>query len=419
MAMIHAKKYKPRIFPIKGDASDAEIDRAQKIAPTATLNRDEVKEIGRESNDGVVGYIKRASSVAYSLTQLEYGSLEFWQKLINDDTLGNDGETPIDLDDFNNAYFNICAYLTDDDDNFVGTMWYPKLRTSGFSITVGDPDAIIERSFDLVGESAVQWQGDNKYIIYGTHTAGSGGDNEIDLTSKEPAEDPDNSGEYMLMVTRYRSGTGTTELTVSTDYSYSSVTKILTINASAIATGDVIKYWYTSATAPDAQFTVNDSDPVAIAGDSVSIYLYIPASGKPSSSDYIYKLQSATIDVSLSRTDYKELGNKAVVKRGVDDKTVTITLGRILSETTVEEVLRGAGSDYGKLDVDEFTDEATLIIKFYADNSKTSFKYGIKCTDLTVSNFNPSVDVGAYAERENVLTGSSMQITASTSELGI
>jgi hypothetical protein len=297
----------------------------------------------------------------------------------------------------------------------VGTIWYPKLRTSGFSISIGDPDATIERSFDFVGEKAVIWQGDNKYFIYVKHTAASGNDDEIDLSAKAPAEDPDNGGVYMQRVLRVR-GADTTELD-STEYSYSDGTKKLTINS--IQTGDVIKVYYTSATAPDTIFSLNDADAAALAADSVSIYLYIPASGKPSSSDYLYRLQSVTLDITFDREDVKEIGNTQVVKRGIRDKTVAITFGRILGEFTVEEVLRGEAPGYGKIDVEKLSDEITLIVKVFSDNTKNTFLYGFKAEGLSPTELRGGAAINEYVNKEHSLEGESLTITSNAGELGI
>ena len=411
--MIHSSYYKPRIFPVQGDVTDAEIDRAQSIDPTISLNRDKVEEIGR---DGVVGYIKGSPEVGYRLTQLEYGNIEFWQKLVNSAVLGESGQTEITLNDFKTNYFDICAYLTDDDGTFRGTVLYPALRTAGFSITIGDPEAIVERSFDFVGESAITWQGSNKYWIYHRHDCGSGADDTVDLSAKAPAEDPDNAGTYIYRVVRVRSGVST--VLESSDYSYVDATKILTITS--VQADDIIKVYYSSATAPDVQFTENDTDPAGIRADSVSIYLYIPASGKPSSSDYIYRLQSVTLECSFDREDHKEIGNKNVVKRGINDKTVTVTLGRFVEQFTVEEVLRGVASGYGKIDVEQFSDQIALIIKVFSDNTKNTFKYGFKATGLTPTELRGvTASVNAYTEQENTLEGEDLIISADVSKLGI
>ena len=300
--MINSSYYRPRIFPIKRGGDDAEIDRSQTLDPTITLNRGKVEEVGRV---GVVGYLKKSPTIEYRLTQYEYGNIEFWQKLVNNEDIGGSSDsTGITLDDFKSAYFDICAYLTDDDGAFKGTVYYPSLRTSGFSITIGDPQAIIERSFDFVGESAKILQGDNEYLIYQKHTAGSGDDTEITL-DVTAIENPDVSGTYMLRVTHYDVSAGTTvELDVGAS-GYTENATTVTITAT-IETGDMIKLWYTASTIPTAtdMFVNNDSDEVALIGDSVDIYLYIPATATdPDSDDLIYRLQSVTLDVTLDRED--------------------------------------------------------------------------------------------------------------------
>ncbi len=414
--MIHSSYYRPRIFSIQGDVPDAEIDRAQGVDVTISSNRDKVEEIGR---DGVVGFLKKSPTIGYRLTQLEYGNIEFYQKLVNSTTLGANGETEITLNDFKTPHFDICAYLTDDDGTFRGTLWYPKLRTSGFSLTIGEPQGMIERGFDFVGESALILQGNNKYLIVNRHEAGSAGDNVIDLGAtgvQTPAENPDNAGKYMFRVVRIR-GSVTTELVEITDYSYSDGTKELTIVS--IATSDVIKSYYSSATAPDNEFTLNDSDVAGLVGESVSIYLYIPGSGKPSASDYIYRVQSVTLDVTFDREDVREIGNKEVVQRGVRTSTVTVTLGRILESFTIEEVLRGVVADYGIIDVEKLTDQATLIIKVFDDNTKGTFKYGFKATGLTPTEMRPGVGVNEYVKKDNSLEGEALIISADSSVIGI
>lgn len=411
--MINASKYKPRIIPIKGNVQDAEIDRAQSIDPTVSLNRTKVEEIGRE---GVVGYMKKSPTIGYRLTQLEYGSVEFWEKITNSELIGGSGEAPITDEDFKSSYFDIVAYLTDDDDTFRGTMWYPGLRTAGFGISIGDPQALIERSFDFVGEQAVIWQGANKYVIYGSYTCGTGTDNVIALDAKPPIEDPDNTGVYMLRVVRVRANVST-ELVVSTDYSYSDGTKDLTIVS--VNDADIIKYWYTSSTAPVAQFTNNDSDPAGLLGDCASIYLYIPTSGKPSASDYVYRLQSVGLDVKFDREDLREIGNKNVVQRGIKNTTVTVTLGRILEQYTIEEVLRGVATGYGKIDVEMFTDDASLIIKIFTDNTKSTLAYGFRCDNLTPIDVKGGATVNEYVKADTTLEGESLIISADATELGI
>ena len=417
--MINASEYKPRIIPILGDVDSAEIDRAQAIDPTVSLNREKVEEIGRED---VVGYLKKSPTIGYRLTQLEYGSLEFWSKLTNTAVKGESGETPITVDDFKTPYFDICAYLTDDDGTFRGTYMYPALRVAGFGLAIGDPQARIERSFDLVGESAVIWQGANKYVIYGKHEVetgepDSGDDVVIDLSTSgtpAPVEDPDNSGVYMIRVVKVR-GAVSTVLT-ATDYTYGGGN--LTVHDCAV--GDVVKFCYTSGTAPvQATFTPNDADPSALLGDCASVYLYIPASGKPSASDYVYRLQSINFDVKFDREDLREIGNKDVVQRGIKNATVTANLGRIVEQFTIEEILRGEGTGYGKIDIEKLTDQACLIVKVFTDNTKSTFAYGFKMEGMSPTDLKGGATVSEYVKADTTLTGETMEITADESELGI
>ena len=419
---IHSSYYMPNIYPIKGDTVKASISRAQAIDPTVTLNREKVEEIGR---DGVVGYLKKTPTVGYRLTQLEYGDIEFWQKLINDDDKGEGSASDeITLADFKTPYFDICAYLTDDDETFTGTAWYPELRCSGFSITIGEPDGSIERSFDLVGEKFKILQGANKYFICNKETAIADTDWEIDLSARAPAVNPDwasGAGEYMFRVVRYRDP-DTLELSegvTSGKYAYSNATKKLTVYGTL--TGDVVKAYYSSATAPiapDSLFTEND-EISGLLGDSASIYLYIPGSGLPTSSNYIYRLQSASIEVSFDREDIKEIGNVNVVARGVRDKTVTVSLGRILEDFTVEEVLRGVSADYGLLDITKFSDEITLIVKIFTDNTKDTLAYGFKATGLSPTEIRGGASVNEYVNKEASLEGESLIISSDTDILGI
>jgi len=414
--MIHSSKYQPRIFPITGTNDDAEIDRAQAIDPTISLNREKVEEIGR---DGIVGYLAKSPTTGYRLTQYEYGNIAFYQKIVNNEAKGDTGEDAIDLNDFKTAYFDICAFLTDDDGTFKGTILYPSLRTSGFSVSIGDPQAIIERSFDFVGENAKQLRGDNAYWIYvkeevNTGELTTGNDFIVDLSTREPAEDPNTADKYMQRIVRVRSGSSS-ELT-SDAYSYSATAKELTITDALV--GDVYKIWYTSATAPANIFTLNDSDPAGIIADSAEIYLYIPASAEQAGSDdYVYRLQSVTLDVSFDREDLREIGNSEVVQRGVRDKTVTVTLGRILEELTVEEVLSGQGSSHGIIDFSKLSDSVALLVKIYEDNTKTTFKYGFYASGLTATEIRGGAGVNEYVRRDNTLEGESLKISADITKL--
>ena len=395
-SQVHSSYFKPMIFPYNGDIAPANIDRAQTIDPSAATNWEKVEEIGRE---GIVGHLKKIPTIGYRLTQYEYGTLEFWRKITNK----SDATTSLTLADFKTSAFDIVAYLTDDDSTVVGSLVYPELRTAGFSIGIGDPDSIIERNFDFVGEQCLMYQGDNKYYQYQSETIVGSGTDEVITLDYTATIDPD-TDDYMQRVLRVQGGV-TTEITSFVDTS-------TTVTIPVVTAGDVIKLYYTSTSAYPSIFPVNDTDASGILADSADVYLYIPASDSPSSSDRVYRLQSATLDVRFDREDVKEIGNRKVVKRGVRDKTVTVTLGRILNDWTIEEVLRGEGEDYGIINVDKMTDSATLILRIFSDSTHNTFLYGFTATGLAPRDIRPGAAVNEYVKAEDVMEGEDLTITS-------
>ena len=391
--MVHSSFYQPKVFPFKGTATPTEIDRLQDMTSSATLNRTKIEEVGR---DGIVGWKKGIPTTSISLRQLEYGSIEFWNQLANVPV----AQTKTYFTEYKTSQVDIAGYETDDDGNFLSTIWYPNAKVSGFGLSFGDPEALIERSFTLAGEDEITLQNDNKYFIYKYASPSTGLDQSITL-SVDPTvvADPDNSGSYLFKVIRVRAGV-TTELVHGTDWSCDGTD--LFINGQSYAT-DVIKYYYsaTTYTAGETPFVDNNSDLAGISCDAVSIYLV-------DSSNYLYRLQSVAVDTTLDRFDVKEIGNEDVVARGTRDITNRITLGRILDTWTIEEVLRGvAGLDFGKLDIRKFNDELTLLVKIFSDSDKTSFKIGYVYTGLAPTSLDAGTPLNDYVTRGTTLEGES------------
>lgn len=378
--MIHSSIYQPRVIPYNGDITSAEMDRIQELTGTITLNRTKIQEVGR---DGIVGFRNSIPNATMTARQLEYGSLEFWRKISNK----SDATTTINLTDFRTSAFDLVAYITDQDGTFLGTAWYPEYRCAGFGLNIGDPDALIERSFNFVGENAIMFEYGNKYFIEKRFDASGGTPETFNVTNPTPAEDPDNSGQYILRVLRVR-GTTTTAITYTgvastTTFAYNSGTGNLTTHTLA---GDVIKIVYSAASYVSGGdfFVENDSDVAGLAADTCTILL---ATGNT-----LTRLQSVAVDVTYDRNDIREIGNKDVVARTSRDTTVRCTLGRILETWSLEEVLRGVGGfSYGKIDVREFLSSNTLLIRNYSDNAKGTFLMGYKFTSLSPV----SVDTGA------------------------
>jgi len=413
MGLTHFTKYNPNLFSWNRTLDQHSIARLQTIDKTSALNREKKKEIGRSTDDGVVGFKKTSPSVSISLAQLEHGSMDIYQALANKDA------TDLDLDDFSDSACDLVAYLTDQNDVFLGSKWYSNLRLSGFGINIGDPDAEIERSFDLVGEKDKILQGDNKYFHWNSVELDTADLDSIDshiisVGSPDAVENPDDVGKYILQVIRVRSnvatkleyGTGTNQFT----YTHGA-TKELEVRDCAV--DDIIKYAYSATTVgTQTLMTLNNSDPAVISADSAEVYLYIPNSSHPDSTDYVYRLQSVSLDVTFDRLDTKEIGNKDVVQRAIRTKTVTIGLGRFSISNVVEEILRGESTGYGLIDVEQFADDSKLVIKIYEDNTKAVFKYGFKATGLSPTELAHTMAVDEFKDVSNTLEGESLAITS-------
>jgi len=388
--MIHSSYARPRIYPINGNSSSAQLDRIQDISEDITLNRTKRKEVGR---DGKVDNKAGTPSARYTLRQYEYGNIDIYRRLAN---LG-DAVTSVTLNDFKTSISDTAIFLTDDDGTFRGTIWLPKLRTSGFSLNFGDPEADIERTFDLVGEDYKILYANNKYFIQNRSTVASGEASKvIDLSTYVPVEDPDNAGKYMLKVTRY-SGSVTTYLTETTDYTYNNATKELTVTGNT--TGDIVTAYYSAGTTP-TYWTDNDVDAGAYPCENASIYV--------ATSTYLYRIQSCTIDASLERFDVGEIGNSEKVAFGAREKTVRITLGRNLEVFTLEEAMRDAGANFGILDARKFADDVTFYVRIYGEKEKTNHKLTYKalnCTPISLSGGRPVDDYitqGMVLEADNL-----------------
>lgn len=408
MAMVHSSNFKPRCIPVNGDNTWGNIDRVQDMSFSVATNREKVMEVGREN---AVGYRKNVPTINGTIRQLEYGSMEFWNKLCNKAS----SNTSVDLNDFKSAMMDIVGYETNDDDAFVASVWYPKLRVAGFNINIGDPVANAERSFTLIGEDELTWQNNNKYLIYFVDVSDTTGSYDIVLGSgdyanyPDPVQDPDDSGTYLLRVVEYKAGVST-ELVAGTDYTYTAGTT--TINIAAATTGAKYKVVYTASTYISGAdiFTLNDTDVVSLPADQCSIYL--------ATSTYIHELQSVAIDVSFERTDLKEIGNSEVVSRGIKSKTVNVTLGRTLATYTIDEILRGkAGSSWGKIDPREFADDIKLIVKMYDSKEKDNFLLGYSIDNLATVSLDASAPVDDYNTRQTQMTSEEMVISDSESAL--
>jgi len=405
--MIHAKLVQPRIFPHNSARAPEQIDRAQNIGGDLTLNQEKLYEIGR---DGKLGVRKQTPTLAYSMTQFEYGSMAFWYALANKEDPSSGGlDNSIDLDDIKSTTFDITAYMTDDDNTFRGTMWFPKLRVNGFSLNIGDPDATVERTFDLVGEDFKILDG--KYFAYETGTAVGNG---IQTVVLSPAPVLYALNKYVFRVLRVRAGV-CTELVEDAVSTYDANTWRYDVGTTSVLvqtglTGDIIKVYYEAATAYDTLWADNDVDSDALFADSCEIYMKVGTGTR------IYRLQSIGIDVSFERTDYKEIGNKEIVQRGAKSKTVTVALDRFNEGFSMEDIL-ASDTTYPYIDPRDFADDIQLMVKIFSDSTHTVFKMGYLIDNLSPTALGTSQAVEDYNKVTNSLEADNVKISNDESEI--
>jgi hypothetical protein len=384
------------------------VDRVTEISGDITLNQEKLYELGRTLKLGVH---KLIPSCPVTLTQNEYGSMAFWRDLANivDPASGALDES-VDLDDLKSTRFDISAYLTDEDGSFKGTVYFPKQRLSGFTINIADPDAMVTRSFDLAGEQCRIIK--DNYLAFQKATNSVPG---IETIVLSPVAIEYAAGKYIYRVLRVRSGV-VSELVEDTASPYADNTWRYSAGSVIVQTcevGDIIKVFYPAATAYTTLWTDNDVDSDALYADQCTIYLKIGAGDN----QQVYRLQSVGIDVVLERADYKEIGNTEVVQTGVKSKTVTVTLGRILEDFSIEEILGNIGA-YKDIDVENLVDTISMTVKIYTTNEKTSFKMGYKITGLSPTALKP---LGARPEdmdsADDTLESDNFMVTTDESEL--
>jgi hypothetical protein len=375
--MIKGNATDPRIFPWASARVPAQINRLTEMGGDVTLNQEKLYELGRTLK---LGIHKLTPDCPVTLTQNEYGSMDFWRDLANMEDPGSGEAEDVTLEDLKSTIFDISAYMTDEAGTFKGTAYFPKQRLSGFSINIADPDAMVVRSFDLAGEQCRLIK--DSYLAFETQTASGA----IETVTLSPVPIEYASGKYIYRVIRDRAGE-VSELIEDSSAPYAADTWHKTGNDIIVQTcevGDIIKIFYPSATAYTTLWINNDSDSDALYADQCTIYLKVGAG----SAEQVYKIQSVTIDAVLDRADYREIGNSEVIQTGVNSKTVTVTLGRILDGFTLEDILADVGA-YKDINVEDFPDTITLLVKIYTDNTKSIFKCGYKITSLSPTALTP------------------------------
>jgi len=403
-AIRHAKACKPRIYPYNGDVAPDDMDRVQSFSGGGNQPFEMLYEWGREDKMAVDFDILEATATA---TQLEYGTMDTYLTLANLSAVPSGG---LDLDDFSNSKVDIITVGKDDyEGNLEQTLWLPKLTVDSITLNIADAEARLERSFEFSGDAIRRLRYDNKYFIYKKDTTPSGySTSAYDITLNDPApkEDPNYSGVYIFRVLRVRSGT-TTEIDLTTDYTYDSGTNVLQVLSAT--TGDVYKIYYSSDSWGSAgdPTSLNDADDYFLDADSVTVTLQ-SGSGSEVELDL---LTSLNIVATLNRIEESVIGNDEKVLKEVESKTVTVTLGGRVKDSSIEEILMGqAGNDWGITDAQLYKDDIKLRVKVYEDETKTTFKIGYKITGLFMTtttqdegNANEFLTKGVTLQSDNLL----------------
>ena len=371
----HASATKPRIIPWNGNTQPMDIDRVQAISGGVNQPQELVYEVGRL--DKVCTDLKILEEKC-SLTQLEYGEVDFYLALANKATLPSGG---LQLSDFDDALVDIISVGKD---KFGGTMeqtlWLPKLSLNSLAFNIANADARIERTFDLGGDFFKILKSTNKIYMQKIVTVPSGvslAPHVISLADPVPAVDPNVASKYVQRVLRVRAGV-TTELELTTDYTFAAPSTLTILLAS---TGDILKVVYTAASfGTGGDYTsLNDADLCYINADSVKVTLQ---SGVGTEVE-LDRLSSLNLTATLNRISESVIGLSEKLLKNVQTYDVKVALNGRVKDATIEEVLMGqAGTNHGIIDPSEFKTDLALRVYVYEDSTKTTFKIGYKVTNL-------------------------------------
>ena len=372
----HASATKPRVIPWLGDTQPMDIDRVQAISGGVNQPQELVYEVGRL--DKVCTDLKILEEKC-SLTQLEYGEVDFYLALANKATLPSGG---LQLSDFDDALVDIISVGKD---KFGGTMeqtlWLPKLSLNSLAFNIANADARIERTFDLGGDFFKILKNNNKIYMQKIYTVPSGysaAPYAIVISDPAPVLDPNVASKYIQRVLRVRAGV-TTELEVTTDYTWTNGTTTLSVLLAT--TGDILKVVYTASsfgTGGDYT-TLNDADLCYINADSVKVTLQ---SGVGTEIE-LDRLTSLNLTATLNRISEAVIGLNEKLLKNVQTYDVKVALNGRVKDATIEEVLMGqAGNSWGIIDPNEFKTDLVLRVYVYEDATKSTFKLGYKVTGL-------------------------------------
>lgn len=408
----HASATKPRVYPWNGDTQPIDIDRVQTISGGVNQPQELVYEIGRL--DKVCTDLKILEEKC-TLTQLEYGEIDFYLALANKAATPSGG---LQLSDFDDSLVDIISVGKD---KFNGTMeqtlWLPKLSVNSLTFNVANADARIERSVDLGGDFFRILKDANKIFMQKIYTVPSGyaaAPYAIVISDPAPVVNPNVALKYIERVLRVRSGV-TTELELTTDYTWTNGTTTLSVLSAT--TGDIIKVAYTTGSfGTGGDYTsLNDVDLCYINADSVTVTLESAAQGVEVELD---RLTSLNITATLNRISEGVIGLREKLLKNVQNYDVKVALNGRVKDATIEEALMGqVGNNFGILDPDFYKTDLVLRVKVYEDSTKTTFKLGYKVTGLAFSDTTQDANANDFWSNGINLTSDNMLISDTESDI--
>lgn len=405
----HARAVSPWFIPNKGGVA-RDLHGITNITGGASVDSEDIFVVGKSDKCATD---KAIPSATVSVTQLERGEILSYLTLANLDSEPVGG---LDLLDFSEALVDVALYEREEFDGTVEqTVWFPKMAISSLSIDIADPEARIERSFELIGDNEHHLQYDNKILLHMEQTAPSGtsGSYPIDLTSTGVAAlDPNNSGAYMLRVDRTRDGS-TETLTLGTDYTYNPSGEVLTITA---AEGDDVYnvYFSSDAFGPDGDPTsVDTASPCFLKADSVTVLV-----SDGNEEIELELLTSVSISATIERIDEGVIGNDEKVLKEISSTPVTVALsGRVRHVEVLEAFMGHLDDEWGITDVKRFLDNVRITVKIYSDSTKSTFLLGYQTSGLSFTDDSQDFTANEFGTLDVNASSTNLLITTTEADL--
>ena len=407
-AIRHASAVKPRSIPVKADVTPIDWDRVTTFSPALSQPKEAVYEVGRLDK---MAYDKGTFESTLSISQLEYGTIDSFLQLAGLSATPTAGVALTDFDDSRTDF-----YLPGKD-AYAGTveqtLWLQKLSVDSLGLNINAEERL-ERTFELSGEFAKMIKDANKYLIFKEDDAPSGtsGSYVIDLSDPAPVVDPNNAGVYILQIYRIRSGVAT-ELTITTDYTYSDVTKNLTIVSGL--TSDNYRIWYSAGsygTGGDPT-SLNDDDDYYLGAENVTVQI----DDGTHSAVTLTKLTALSIEASFNRMEESVIGDDEKVLKDVESYDVSVSLDGFVKDSTIMEALMAqAGQSWGIIDYTDLS-PVTVTVKIYETKTKSSFLIGYVITGLEYNDSTQDYNANEFATNPITLNSDNLIISDDESDI--